>query len=51
MRRHALTARLVAALTIAGADPASFRRLDAVTDTADAEDARATYLRGVRTQK
>jgi hypothetical protein len=41
-------ARIVA---IAGADAASFRRLDTTTDQADAEDARATYRKGVRTPK
>lgn len=41
-------ARIVA---IAGADPATFQRLDTTTDQADAEDARATYKRGVRTPK
>lgn len=45
---HEPRARIVA---IAGADPASFRRLDATTDEADAEDARATYRKGVRTPK
>lgn len=46
--RHEPRARIVA---IAGADPASFRRLDDVTEQADAEDARATYRQGVRTPK
>lgn len=45
---HEPRSRIVA---IAGADPASFHRLDTTTEKADAEDARATYLPGVRTPK